>query len=76
MDIEDQFTLEHLLLSVRICRTCNKEKDLMSDFYMIRKDRVGYPSSYSYECKSCTITRVINSRKPKKSDRMWDYPDW
>lgn len=76
MDVEDQFILEHLLLYVRICRTCNKEKDLLSDFYMTRKDRVGYPSSYSYECKSCTINRIINSRKKQPTGTEWSYPDW
>lgn len=76
MNVEDQFSLEHLILSVRTCRTCKKEKDLLSDFYMTRRDRVGYPSSYSYECKLCTIDRIINSRKPKKNNDMWEYPDW
>lgn len=76
MTAGDFFALEHLLLSVRTCRTCNEEKDLMADFYMTRKDRIGYPSSYSYECKSCTIKRVLESRKAPAKNFELEYPDW
>ena len=31
-------------------------------------------SSYSYECKECTIKRVKNRKKPKM--KGWEYPDW
>ena len=76
MNIGDQFSLEHLIFSSRICRTCGKEKDLISDFYLTRKDRGAFPSAYSYECKSCTINRINISRKNKIKTYMWDYPDW
>ena len=76
MNVEDQFILEHLFLSMRICRTCGKEKDLLNDFYMIRKDRGKYPSSYSYECKSCTIQRIKLKRKNNNKNTTWEYPDW
>lgn len=76
MDIEKNFSLEHLLFSIRECRTCKKEKDLLTDFYIIRKDRGIYPSSYSYECKSCTIQRIIKSRKSTLKIIDWEYPDW
>jgi len=33
------------------------------------------PSSYSYECKLCTVKRILES---KKKDKVVDiyYPDW
>ena len=67
MDVEHLFTLEHLLFSSRKCRSCGKEKDLLTDFYQTRKDRGAYPSSYSYECKTCTVKRIVQKRKQK-----WD----
>ena len=81
MDIEENFSLEHLLFSTRKCRICGKEKDLLTDFYKTRKDRGTLPSSYSYECKACTIKRVTEHRKldipynpvPRIKDV---YPDW
>jgi hypothetical protein len=76
MDLSDQFTLEHLIFSSRTCRTCGEEKDLLSDFYMTRKNRGALPSSYSYECKSCTVNRVVQSRKSSKKVVEWEYPDW
>jgi|TARA_Y100000287_G_C14008907_1_gene251194 hypothetical protein len=74
MDFEKEFELEHLLLTTRKCRTCGKTKDLLDGFYMTRKDRGSVPSAYSYECKSCTINRVLQSRiiDPPR----WEYPDW
>lgn len=52
MDVGDQFSLEHLIFSSRICRVCGEEKDLIEDFYLTRKDRGAFPSAYAYECKS------------------------
>ena len=77
MDIEDEFSLEHLLFKERKCRTCNVKKDLLNDFYLTRKNRKGFPSAYSYECKECTIERITNNRK-KISQKSIDcqYPDW
>lgn len=75
MDFDEQFGLEHLLFKERKCRTCGLTKDLIDGFYLIRKNRGMYPSSYSYECKECTKKRVIGSRKEK--NRIKDiYPDW
>ena len=83
MDIGDQFSLEHLLFKERTCRSCNKKKNLIEDFYMTRRQKRGLPSAYSYECKNCTMERVVKSRKSKKKNRprplppyLADYPDW
>ena len=83
---EDQYELEHLLFNERKCRTCHATKDLLLDFYLIRKNKKGFPSSYSYECKECTIKRVSKSKKNKKNKPdipYWSvpkikdiYPDW
>jgi hypothetical protein len=75
MDIEDQFSLEHLLFKERKCRSCGVTKDLMTDFYIIRKSKKYLPSSYSYECKDCTIKRVSGNRG-KKQEYLWEYPNW
>ena len=83
MDIGDQFSLEHLLFKDRRCKTCNKVKNLIEDFYMSRKQKRGLPSAYSYECKDYTIKRIVAKRKSKKKNRprplppyLADYPDW
>lgn len=76
MNIEKNFSLEHLFFSTRICRICNQEKDLLTDFYITRKNKGIHPSSYSYECKSCTIKRIIESRKNLQKNVGWEYPDW
>ena len=77
MDINQQINLEHLLFVDRKCRTCGEIKSLIEDFYLTRKNRKGFPSAYSYECKECTVNRIINSRK-KHSQKAIDYqyPDW
>ena len=83
MDLEQQFDLEHLLFKQRTCRCCGRTKDLLNDYYLIRKGRSRLASSYSYECKLCTIERVVKTRKSKKKDTprplppyLADYPDW
>ena len=76
MDIEDQFSLEHLLFKERRCRTCGVTKDLISDFYLTRKNKRGNPSAYAYECKECTVMRIISSRLADKILDRWEYPDW
>lgn len=74
MDFNDQLSLEHLLFKERKCRTCKKTKDLIEGYYLTRRDRGELPSSYSYECKECTIRRI---KKSRKSDaERWEYPDW
>ena len=55
MDIDGQIKLGHLLLNDRKCRVCGEVKNLIEGFYRTRKDRGQVPSSYSYECKECTI---------------------
>ena len=74
MDFDSQINLEHLLFYDRECRTCHKTKNLLEDFYLIRKNRGALPSSYSYECKDCTKIRVKKSKK--KISNKWEYPDW
>jgi len=76
MDVEDQFSLEHLIFKDRKCRVCGKVKSLMDDFYITRKDRGTMFSAYSYECKQCTIDRVKKSRAKKCLNSDWQYPDW
>lgn len=76
MNINDQFKLEHLLLKERTCRVCGESKDLIDGFYLTRKDRGAFPSSYAYECKLCTIRRVLKNRKRDKTFSDWLYPDW
>jgi len=62
-----------LFLHERKCRVCGKTYNLTEGFYLTRKNRGEVPSSYSYECKSCTISRVKSKRKSNKPDI---YPDW
>jgi len=76
MDLDEEFELDHLLFNERRCRTCHEKKDLLIDFYLIRKNKRGFPSAYSYECKECTKRRISDSRKGIKSTREWEYPDW
>lgn len=76
MDIEDQFNLEYIFLTERKCRSCNEVKDLIDGFYLTRKDRGNIPSSYSYECKSCTIKRITKMRKSRDKMSEYQYPDW
>ena len=62
MELDDQLELGHLLLENRTCRVCGKEKNLIDGYYRTRKN-VKLLSSYSYECKECTIKRICKSRK-------------
>jgi len=57
MDLEETFAMGHLLLQERKCRTCDETKNLLEHYYRSRKDKT-LPSSYSYECKECTVSRV------------------
>lgn len=77
MSFDEEIELDNLLFKERRCRTCKIKKDLLNDFYLSRKNRKGFPSAYSYECKECTVNRIINSRKknPQKSTD-YQYPDW
>ena len=72
VEFDEQLELGHFTLSERKCRVCGKMKDLIDGFYLIRKNK-NIKSSYSYECKECTIKRV---RSKKKTNNRWEYPDW
>jgi hypothetical protein len=74
-NIGEQLELEHLLLVDRKCRTCGQTKNLLADFYMTHRDRGPFPSAYAYECKVCTVKRVIRSRN-KDTIVPELYPDW
>ena len=76
MDLGDQFSLEHLLFKERVCRKCGQKKDLISEFYLTRKNKKGQPSAYAYECKDCTVKRVMETRKKRDPFADWGYPDW
>ena len=76
MDISDNFEIEHLYLTERTCRVCGQTKDLIDGFYRTRKDRGPVASSYSYECKDCTIKRVVTGRMVSNILDKWEYPDW
>ena len=76
MDLDGQIRLGHLLLNDRKCRVCGEVKNLIDGFYRTRKDRGPVPSSYSYECKECTIKRIITSRMTSRVLDRWEYPDW
>ena len=75
MDLDDQLNLGHLLLQDRKCRVCGQMKNLIDGFYLTRKNRGTLPSSYSYECKVCTIQRIVKNRK-NTAFSDWKYPDW
>ena len=76
MNLDDQVELEHLLFTERKCRICGEVKNLIEDYYLTRKDRGSMPSSYSYECKICTIKRIVETRKKRSPFVDWRYPDW
>ena len=76
MDLDGQIKLGHLLLNDRKCRTCGQTKNLIEGFYRTRKDRGPVASSYYYECKECTVRRVVENRKKLTPFVDWNYPDW
>ena len=76
MELDKQIRLGHLLLVDRKCRVCGEMKNLIDGFYQTRKDRGPVASSYSYECKECTIQRIVGSRKSFSDTTKWEYPDW
>jgi len=76
MDLDKQINFGHLLLVDRECRVCGETKNLIDGFYRTRKDRGPVASSYSYECKECTVKRIIKSRKKDFCQIIWEYPDW
>jgi predicted nucleic acid-binding Zn ribbon protein len=76
MDLDGQITLGHLLLNDRKCTSCGEIKNLVEGFYRTRKNKGSVPSSYSYECKECTIKRVRQHKKGHNISSKWEYPDW
>ena len=76
MDLDNQIKFGHLLLTDRECRVCCEVKNLIDGFYRTRKDRGPVASSFSYECKECTVKRVIGSKKIQSHNIKWEYPDW
>jgi hypothetical protein len=76
MEIDKQIRLGHLLLVDRKCRVCGEVKNLVEDFYRTRKDRGPVASSYSYECKECTVKRIVLNRMTSNVLDKWEYPDW
>ena len=71
MDLDEQLELAHLLLQEPKCRVCGQEKNLIDGYYRTRKN-VRLASSYSYECKECTVKRVCenNRRNRLKKNRI------
>jgi len=76
MELDKQVRLGHLLLNDRKCRVCGEVKNLIDSFYRTHKERGAVASSYSYECKECTIKRVIVSKIQTTVCDKWEYPDW
>ena len=76
MEIGKQINLGHLLLVDRKCRVCGEIKNLIDGFYRTRKDRGAVASSYSYECKECTIKWIVASKITSGVFDKWEYPDW
>ena len=62
MELDEQISTAHLLLETRVCRVCKKQKGLLEDYYLSRKDPTKN-SSYSYECKDCTVKRTVQYNK-------------
>jgi len=75
MDFDEQLEESHFVFTERKCRVCGKVKELIDGFYLIRKNK-SIQSSYSYECKVCTVKRIIEKRKKENPFRDWSYPDW
>ena len=76
MELDYQIKLGHLLLNDRECRVCGETKNLIEGFYQTRKSRGPVASSFSYECKLCTIRRIIKTRKKRSFVVEDNYPDW
>ena len=70
-----QIIVGDLLLVDRICKKCGVTKNLVDGFYRTRKDRGAVASSYAYECKECTIKRIVDSKKKRDPFVDWNYQD-
>jgi len=62
MDLDSQISLDNLLFVERRCRSCGEHKNLLEDFYIMRRSKPSLASSYAYECKECTIKRITDKR--------------
>ena len=62
MNLDEQLDLGHLLLLERECIVCGEKKNLLEGFYKTRKNE-SLKSSYAYECKECTVKRILERRK-------------
>ena len=74
MDLGDDFSFS--FPKDRKCRVCKKVKDLETGFYKTRKGKGSSSGAYSYECKECTIKRVVVNRMTNRVFDKWEYPDW
>ena len=72
MDLDQQVSAGQLLLETRVCRVCGKEKSLVDEYYLSRKNP-GLASSYSYECKECTVKRTTAYNKSNSSSVKSQY---
>ena len=72
MELDKQVTTGHLLLETRVCRVCGKEKNLVDEYYLSRKNPA-LASSYSYECKQCTVKRTVEYNKVNSSSVKSQY---
>ena len=72
MELDEQLQLAHLLLQERKCRVCGVEKNLIDGYYKTRKN-VRLASSYSYECKDCTVKRTTAYNKRNSSSVKSQY---
>ena len=72
MEFDDQISTAHLLLETRICRVCKKDKNLLEDYYLSRKDPTK-KSSYSYECKECTVKRTVEYNRKNSTSVKSQY---
>ena len=72
MELDDQISTAHLLLETRRCRVCKKEKNLLDEYYLSRKDPTK-KSSYSYECKECTVARTVEYNRENSTSVKSQY---
>ena len=72
MELDDQISTAHLLLETRICRVCKKQKNLLGDYYLSRKAPTK-KSSYSYECKECTVKRTVEYNREHSTSVKSQY---
>ena len=54
----------------------NQDQQWINRAMGVRKN-MNLRSSYSYECKDCTIKRIKERRKNNNNSKVdWTYPDW